>query len=100
MDNFLKEKFEEAYQKYEKIIDEKGYVSAYNFENSLEFQDVLSKVRGNDEVARKYLELDGIKVDNNKKSFEISDKLEKIGYEEAVNQDFYEYTEQIFFTST
>ena len=94
MDNFLKEKFEEAYQKYEKIVDEKGYVSAYNFENSLEFQDVLSKVRGNDEVARKYLELDGIKVDNNKKSFEISDKFEEIGYEEAVNQDFYEYVDQ------
>lgn len=94
MDNFLKEKFEEAYQKYEKIVDKKGYVSAYNFENSLEFQDILSKVRGNDEVARKYLELDGIKVDNNKKSFEISDKLEEIGYEEAVNQDFYEYADQ------
>ena len=94
MDNFLKEKFEEAYQKYEKIVDEKGYVNAYNFENSLEFQDVLSKVRGNDEVTRKYLELDGIKVDNNKKSFEISDKLEEIGYEEAVNQDFYEYADQ------
>ena len=94
MDNFLKEKFEEAYQKYEKIVDKKGYVSAYNFENSLEFQDILSKVRGNDEVARKYLELDGIKVDSNKKSFEISDKLEEIGYEEAVNQDFYEYVDQ------
>lgn len=94
MDNFLKEKFEEAYQKYEKIIDEKGYVNAYNFENSLEFQDVLLKVRGNDEVARKYLELDEIKVDSNKKSFEISDKLEEIGYEEAVNQDFYEYADQ------
>ena len=94
MNNFLKEKFEEAYQKYEKIVDKKGYVSAYNFENSLEFQDILSKVRGNDEVARKYLELDGIKVDNNKKSFEISDKLEEIGYEEAVNQDFYEYADQ------
>ena len=94
MDNFLKENFEEAYQKYEKIVDKKGYVSAYNFENSLEFQDILSKVRGNDEVARKYLELDGIKVDNNKKSFEISDKLEEIGYEEAVNQDFYEYADQ------
>ena len=94
MDNFLKEKFEEAYQKYEKIIDKKGYVSAYNFKNSLEFQNILSKVRGNDEVARKYLELDGIKVDNNKKSFEISDKLEKIGYEEAVNQDFYKYVKQ------
>lgn len=94
MNNFLKEKFEEAYQKYEKIVDKKGYVSAYNFENSLEFQDILSKVRGNDEVARKYLELDGIKVDNNKKSFEISDKLEEIGYEEAVNQDFYEYVDQ------
>jgi len=94
MDNFLKEKFEEAYQKYEKIIDKKGYVSACNFENSLEFQNVLLKVRGNDEVARKYLELDGIKVDNNKKSFEISDKLEEIGYEEAVNQDFYEYVDQ------
>ena len=94
MDNFLKEKFEEAYQKYEKIVDKKGYVSAYNFENSLEFQDILSKVRGNDEVAKKYLELDGIKVDNNKKSFEISDKLEEIEYEEAVNQDFYEYADQ------
>lgn len=94
MDNFLKEKFEEAYQKYEKIIDKKGYVSAYNFENSLEFKDILSKVRGNDEVARKYLELDGIKADSNKKSFEISDKLEEIGYEEAVNQDFYEYADQ------
>lgn len=94
MDNFLKEKFEEAYQKYEKIVDKKGYVNAYNFENSSEFQDVLSKVRGNDEVARKYLELDGIKVDANKKSFEISDKLEEIGYEEAVNQDFYEYADQ------
>ena len=94
MDNFLKEKFEEAYQKYEKIIDQKGYVNAYNFENSLEFQDILSKVRGNDEVARKYLELDGIKVDNNKKNFEISDKLEEIGYEEAVNQDFYKYVKQ------
>ena len=94
MDNFLKKKFEEAYQKYEKIVDEKGYVGAYNFENSLEFQDVLSKVRGSDEVARKYLELDGIKVDANKKSFEISDKLEEIGYEEAVNQDFYEYADQ------
>ena len=45
-------------------------------------------------MARKYLELDGIKVDNNKKSFEISDKLEEIGYEEAVNQDFYEYADQ------
>lgn len=94
MNNFLKEKFEEAYQKYEKIVDKKGYVSAYNFENSLEFQDILSKVRGNDEVARKYLELDGIKADSNKKSFEISDKLEEIGYEEAVNQDFYEYADQ------
>lgn len=94
MDNFLKEKFEEAYQEYEKIVDKKGYVSSYNFENSLEFQDILSKVRGNDEVARKYLELDGIKVDNNKKSFEISDKLEEIGYEEAVNHDFYEYADQ------
>lgn len=71
MDNFLKEKFEEAYQKYEKIVDKKGYVSAYNFENSLEFQDVLSKVRGNDEVARKYLELDG-----------------------TVSQDFYKYVKQ------
>lgn len=94
MDNFLKEKFEEAYQKYEKIVDKKGYVSAYNFENSYEFQDILSKVRGNDEVARKYLELDGIKVDNNKKSFEISDKFEEIEYEETVNQDFYEYADQ------
>ena len=94
MNNFLKEKFEEAYQKYEKIVDKKGYVGAYNFENSLKFQDVLSTVRGNDEIARKYLELDGIKVDNNKKSFEISDKLEEIGYEEAVNQDFYEYADQ------
>lgn len=71
MDNFLKEKFEEAYQKYEKIIDKKGYVSAYNFENSLEFKDILSKVRGNDEVARKYLELDG-----------------------NVSQDFYKYVKQ------
>ena len=51
-------------------------------------------MRGNDEVARKYFELDGIKVDNNKKSFEISDKFEEIGYVEAVNQDFYEYVDQ------
>ena len=94
MNNFLKEKFEEAYKEYEKIVDKKGYVSAYNFENSLEFQDILSKVRGNDEVARKYLELDGIKADSNKKSFEISDKFEKIGNVEAVNQDFYKYVKQ------
>lgn len=91
MNDFLKEKFEEAYQKYEKIAVEKGYVKSFNFENSFEFQDVLSEVRGNNEIARKYLEMDGIKVEKGESFF---DKLEEIGYEEAVNQDFYEYVDQ------